>query len=281
MNLELFKPTIAAKQLERGSIYEGLEDRQDMEREKMEKKEKINSISKEWFKLVENLELLKNDKELIEYLSSIDSGAETIDKGYLEFLKAHINELNEKLNSRETAIEKTRNLIKNSSIAHLNRNYLVGINGMIDRTLRIRKKNPDIGSLKKEYIDFIIATLKSLKYFDYYVENLNHDEDVFKKEIENKHGYLKDFDVFRRMDFAEAKKSQLSGDEYLRFFYLVRNCASKEGMPEAEFDEICDELGKKPKIIDAEMIKENKITERKNGNVRLRLINETAGETIY
>lgn len=281
MNLELFEPTIAAKQMEREHIYEGLEDRQDMEREKREKKEKINPISKEWFQLIENLELFKNDKELIAYLSSMDSAAEMIDKGYIEFLKAHINELNEKLNNRETAREKTKNLIKTGSLAHLNRNYLSAINGMMRRTLKIRKEKPDVGNLKKEYINFLITTFKSLKYFDFYIENLNHNEEVLKKEIENKYGYLKDFDVFRRRDFAEAKKSQLSGDEYLRFFYLVRNCASKKGMPEAEFDEIYDELSKNQKIIDAEIIKENKITERKNGNVRLRLINETAGETIH
>lgn len=216
-------------------------------------------------------ETLDNAKEFIsgEFLSEFAAKDINLGEDEKKFLIDNVEILKEKIKIRFES-DYSLSKIKRSNLKHIVRNFFHDILGQANRYERYKREGKDIDKIKEtDSYKKTIETLKHLTgYLEYYIAEMNRNDQILEDEIRKKHGYFEKYDYYRYSDLSTAHKFQLPADDYLRFFYLFRNFET-EGISKEEFEMLRGEIGKNSKkLLDLEKLEENLVEDEK-GKLRI------------
>lgn len=238
----------------------------EIEEERKEERER-HPLTEELFKFGENVEKLK---ELIESKKPGFDEIKEIKNAAVDSLVKNVELLNEELKNKGE-------IMSQCSLEHNIRSFLCTFNNTMD-AIREGKAKPE--DLSAGRIVNIAEIRSLLKVINFYLANTGRDKKVLAIETESNFGLAGEYDnKFRRKDFSEKEKSQLSYNEYLLLFYLIKN---NGGILKADFDSIIQQLKNKETILSADLILDASRLGN-NGKVYLDLtdIEKNPGKIVY
>lgn len=218
--------------------------------EKSKEEKENHPLAKELYNLGENIKFLN---ELIKQQRLENNGIKKVKDSIINSLVNNTELLNEKLKEKGE-------IIPQCSFEHNIRSLLMTFNSTIN-DLREGKRAPS--HFSEDRIAHLAEICEFLKYIIFYIKNMCNNKEVFQNETESKHGFVGKYDnIFRRPDFSEKERCQLSSSEYLLLFYLLKNSKEQVGVQGKEFDDILFQLAAKERVLDSRKIQERRIENR-------------------